>query len=135
MMRDHCISILRVFHIFRGYDFLVLLVCIRMHSWFKNVFRVFRVFRGYDCLVLLVCIRVHSWFKNVFVVSFLPRSGDARRFCRAGRAVERRRNGNASGWQGDVPRSDFPPSPVSSRTLLLIPQARRRTFRSTLEAS
>ena len=28
-----------------------------------SIFRVFRVFRGYDCFVILVCIRVHSWFK------------------------------------------------------------------------
>ena len=44
MMRDHCISIFRVFRVFRGYDCLVLLVCIRVHSWFKIGFRGFRGF-------------------------------------------------------------------------------------------
>ena len=28
-----------------------------------SIFRVFRAFRGYDCFAILVCIRVHSWFK------------------------------------------------------------------------
>ena len=37
------------------------------------IFRVFRVFRGYDCLAILVCIRVHSWFKNgLSCISWFP---------------------------------------------------------------
>ena len=43
----------------------------RGHCFF--IFRVFRMFRGYDCLAILVCIRVHSWFKNgLSCISWFP---------------------------------------------------------------